>query len=523
MSEAVDRGITVTEIAAVDQPIEACPETTAAFVGRALRGPLNTPVLVHHFGDFRRRFGDVWARSSLGPAVKQFFDHGGKNLYVVRVANNARGALLCVPAEGSALVLRAVEPGSTERLRAAVDYDGIEETDAEHFNLTVQRLDPATGLLVDQEIFTRVSFLENAENFVADRLQSSDMVRVEMPFPKHRPEATTGFSSRYDLRWLEPVQPGTDGGELTAYDLIGSFERGSGMFALEQVEHFDLLYLPATGRDIDAGPAAILAAEMYCRRRGSMLVVDPAPQWQTVRQVVQGMRDRGYASPNLVSYFPRLVDRAATGAAAVGENAVRAAGGALAGLLCKLDRNYGPWHGLEAGGLRFQSSLVPEVELDEDEAHNLSRAGVNAVLRGPAGRTRVAGSVTMARGSEPHRVFKSLSVRRLCLRVVNTIDLATRWAVFEKPDRRLTARIRGQVLAYLATLYDLGALETDRFLVQCDAGLTNRRDRLEHGVTILLVFHPLGSNQPVSFTLHQTVAGCRVATTAFAPIAEHCA
>ena len=129
----------------------------------------------------------------------------------------------------------------------------------------------------------------------------------------------------------------------------------------------------------------------------------------------------------------------------------------------------------------------------------------------------------MARGSESHRVFKSLPVRRLCLRVVNTIDLATRWAVFEKPDRRLTARIRGQVLAYLSTLYDLGALENDRFIVQCDAGLTKRSDRLEHGVTILLVFHPLGSNQPISFTLHQTVAGCRVATTAFAPIAEHCA
>ena len=82
----------------MDQPIDAAPETTAAFVGRALRGPLNTPVLVHTFGEFRRRFGAAWSRSSLGPAVKQFFDHGGRNLYVVRVANNARGAMICLPA-----------------------------------------------------------------------------------------------------------------------------------------------------------------------------------------------------------------------------------------------------------------------------------------------------------------------------------------------------------------------------------------------------------------------------------------
>jgi hypothetical protein len=106
----------------MDQPIDASPETTAAFVGRALRGPLNTPVLVKSFGEFRRRFGDVWSRefrrrfgdvwsrSSLGPAVRHFFEHGGIQLYIVRVANNARGAMICLPASGSALVLRAVEP-----------------------------------------------------------------------------------------------------------------------------------------------------------------------------------------------------------------------------------------------------------------------------------------------------------------------------------------------------------------------------------------------------------------------------
>ncbi|MDH3304239.1 MAG: phage tail sheath family protein, partial [Gammaproteobacteria bacterium] len=96
MSEAVDHGITVTEIAAMDQSIDLSKETTAAFVGRALRGPLNSPVLLKNFGEFRRRFGDIWSRSSLGPAVNQFFEHGGRRLYVVRVANNARGAMICL-------------------------------------------------------------------------------------------------------------------------------------------------------------------------------------------------------------------------------------------------------------------------------------------------------------------------------------------------------------------------------------------------------------------------------------------
>src|SRR5690606_30702480 len=87
-------GITVTEIAPMDGPVDVCPETIAAFVGRALRGPLNTPVLLRNCAEFRRRFGGIWPRSSLGIAVEQFFDHGGKQLYVVRVANGARGAMI---------------------------------------------------------------------------------------------------------------------------------------------------------------------------------------------------------------------------------------------------------------------------------------------------------------------------------------------------------------------------------------------------------------------------------------------
>ncbi|HEX2140114.1 MAG TPA: hypothetical protein VHG33_10420, partial [Woeseiaceae bacterium] len=75
MSDVIGRGITVTEIAAMDQPIDTGRETTAVFIGRALRGPLDTPVTLGSFADFRRRFGGTWHHSSLGPAVEQFFDH----------------------------------------------------------------------------------------------------------------------------------------------------------------------------------------------------------------------------------------------------------------------------------------------------------------------------------------------------------------------------------------------------------------------------------------------------------------
>jgi phage tail sheath protein FI len=517
LSDAVDRGITVTEIAAMGQPVDVCPESTAAFVGRALRGPLNTPVLVANFGEFRRRFGDVWGRSSLGPAAKQFFEHGGKRLYVVRVANNARGAMLCLPASGSALVMRAVEPGSTEYIRAAVDYDGVADDDEDLFNLTLQRVNPVTGTVIDQEFFKKLSWEQDSSSFVADELLSSDIARVEQPYPTHRPERTTASGRSYESTYVDHAQSGTDGTELSNYDLIGSRRKRSGLFALEQIESFDLLYLPPPGKGRDLGPAAVLAAERYCRERSAMLIVDPSSEWESAEDAVKGVRELGYASPDLLSYFPRVLERGGN------DDTARPVGAALAGLLCKQDRNYGPWQSLDQGGLGLNRRLRPALEIDEEDEKLLLRAGLNVLTRPSTGKARIIGAVTMGRGSEAHRKFSKLPVRRFCLQMVNTIVKATRWAVFETGDRALAARLRGQVLTYLHCLSDLGAFVNDDFMVQCDAGVSHREDSKEHGVTILLVFHPLGCDEPISLTLHQTAAGFRVGSTAFGLTIRHSA
>src|SRR5690606_1319243 len=235
LADAIGRGITVSEIAPMDQPIGVDPETTAAFIGRALRGPLDVPVPVGSVAEFRRRFGDGWPKGSLGPAVEQFFAHGGRRLYVVRVANGARGAMLCLPAAHGVLVLRGVEPGSTERIRAAVDYDRIAPDDGEHFNLTLQRLVPGTNLVADQEIYPRLSCREDDRAFVGSALAGSGIARPQWPLPSARPRATASRDPR-SPGYVEPVQPGSDGSELTDYDLVGSAEQGTGIFALEQVE-----------------------------------------------------------------------------------------------------------------------------------------------------------------------------------------------------------------------------------------------------------------------------------------------
>lgn len=511
MSDALHRGITVTEIAPMDRSIDAFTETTGAFVGRALRGPLNTPVLIENFAAFRRRFGGIWNRSSLGPAVEQFFEHGGRRLYVVRVANNARGAMICLPAEGGVLSLRALEPGSTENIRAAVDYDGI--VDGEHFNLTVQRIAAESGLVADQEIYLRLACSEMSRSFVGDVLMDSSLVRVSTPIPENRPSRTTRPGVSFESSYIGHAEEGDDGSPLSDYDLVGSARSSTGLFALDRVDHFDLLYLPPPARHRDLGPAAILAAEQYCRKRGALMIMDPPAHWLSAEEALGGLREFGLCSANTLGYFPRMLANDDAGEVA------RPVGGAIAGSLCKLDRTQGPWQELDQRGFGFDRKLKPAVDMDVDAAHTLVREGVNVIAGRLAGRASLCGSVTLGHGAQIERLFASLTTRRLCLMITNTIERAIRWAVFEPNETRVAHRIDAQIHAYMASLADAGAFADANFVVQCDAGLHTHPVDPHRGVTVLLVFRPAGCDESISLTLHQTVTGCRVATTAFAPVA----
>ncbi|MDJ0907350.1 MAG: hypothetical protein QNI96_15135 [Woeseiaceae bacterium] len=508
MSDALGRGITVTEIAAMDQPVDVTPETTAAFVGRTLRGPLNTPVLVKNVGEFRRRFGDSWPESGMGPAVHDFFEHGGTRLYIVRVANNARGAMICLPAEGSALVLRAVEPGSAETLRAAVDYDGVESDDL--FNLTLQRVDSNTGHVLDQEYFQRVSYLKDSEQYVVDALLTSDMARVESPLPTHRPESTVGLEHGIGVEYVEASQAGADGNALSDYDLVGSRAASTGIFALDNVERFDVLYLPPVADGVDAGPTAALAAELYCRQRGALLITDPRPEWEDAEEAVAGLRGLGYASPYMLGYFPRIRDSRHP------DSPPRPAGGAIAGLLAKLDALHGPWETLDQQGLGLKRHYRPAISLDEEDQVLLERSGLNSLVVDGTHRLRVSGDRTLARGTEPHRRQTKLPVQRLCLALNHAIDAATRWAVFERPGPRLAELVQAQVSASFIALFEHGALADANFDVACN--VERAAGNGPHAIELLLSFTPAGCRYPLSFTLHQTVAGCRVTSTAFAPV-----
>ncbi|HEX6745755.1 MAG TPA: phage tail sheath subtilisin-like domain-containing protein [Longimicrobium sp.] len=97
MPEYLAPGVYVEEVELGPRPIEGVSTSTTGFVGAAVRGPVNKPVLVTNVGEYQRIFGgylgerldgqDLGDRRWLPYSVEGFFQNGGSRAYVVRVAN----------------------------------------------------------------------------------------------------------------------------------------------------------------------------------------------------------------------------------------------------------------------------------------------------------------------------------------------------------------------------------------------------------------------------------------------------
>lgn len=483
-------GITVREGAGADQPIGRLPTATTGFVGRTLRGPVATPVRVHSFAEFQQVFGGLWQPSMLAYAVEHFFDNGGREAVVVRVVNGAAPATISLPCGGATLTLAALSPGSREVLRASVDYDNIAPAEDDRFNLVVQRVRTLGSEHVeDQEIFRRLSTLPGTTRHVAGALQESQLVRVRGEVPAVRPDRTFRPGARHPIGYVDSNPDGDDGAPLTDYDLIGSAERGTGLFALRAVEDLHFVCIPPPARDRDLGPSVLLVAAQFCRDHRTLLIVDPPAAWASCDDALQGLRELAFQSDHALMCFPRVqaFDKMRGRYETFGNC------GAVAGALARMDAHRPPWESGPDEPLLVRPGTRPQQVLGDADAQRLSAHGVNPlhVVR-PAG-PGAPPLKTLARGSGVGPDSSLLTRRRRQLLVLNSIEQGTRWARFEARDRQTWARLARQVHAFLLGLAAGGAFGRGPDLqsseVVCDERLNTASD-LEAGVVHCLVSLP---------------------------------
>ena len=479
-------GIQVQEEAGSGQSIAEAPTAVTAFVGRCLRGPVNRPVRIAGFNEFQRIFGGLWQPSTLSYAVEQFFENGGRAAVIVRVTNGARCCTLSLPAANEALVLQALAPGTREFLRAAVDYDGIGDNEEDAFNLVIQRVrTPGSEHIEDQEIYRRVSIQPDSPRSVATLLAESALARVTGELPRLRPDPTPRHDPRGIAGYVFSGTDADDGAPLTDYDIIGSAAHETGLFALNTADGFNLLCIPPLARDVDLGASTLLVANRYCRERRAILFVDPPVSWDSAAKALAEMRHWPLPSDSACMFFPRLLgyDKLR------GRFEAFAPSGAIAGTLSRASEHWPVWTSACGEDAIVRPGLRPACAVDDEQRSRLASIGVNTVqaVRRPGRESPKA--CTLAGPGAIAADWRSLSMKRLALLVVNSIERGTRWMVFEPNEPAAWRRATQQLHEFMAALEDRGAFAErepgDRWFVVCDERVNRERNR-EQGIVNLM-------------------------------------
>jgi phage tail sheath protein FI len=174
-------GVYIQELPSGVRTITGVSTSVTAFVGAARRGPIDEAVHVLGFADFERRFGGLQEDAELGYAVRQFFQNGGADAWVIRIAKNAAAASLPLvdAAAADVLVLTARDEGNAGNLvEVAVDHDTANP--ASTFSLVLAYADPDDPTQNRREAFADLSMNSGDPRYAVDVINDgSQLVAAE--------------------------------------------------------------------------------------------------------------------------------------------------------------------------------------------------------------------------------------------------------------------------------------------------------------------------------------------------------
>jgi len=500
-------GIQFAATSSAEQPIARASAQLTAFVGRTLRGPLHQPIIIRSFADFQQHFGGLWQPSPLSYAVEHFFEQGGRQAVIVRVANGAAPVTLSLKCGRETLRLEARAPGTREFLRASVDYDHVDGNDEQSFNLVIQRVrSPGSERVEEQETFRALSVDPQSPRFVTSVLLESDLMRVRGDVPLTRPDRTLMPGTNLPVGYVSSNPDGDDGRPISDYDVIGSAARGTGLFALESVDDLAFVYIPPLARVIDVGVSALLVATRFCRDKRAMLIVDPPSSWESASEAIRALRALDFRSDNALMFFPRIsaMDRLR------GRVEVFGNGGAVAGLLSRSGDAVAAAVSEREPEPMLRSAAKLAKEVNGSDRWLLAAMGVN-VLQSVRNPDREWPALrTLACGASASSDWTYLAQRRFALFVINAIERGTRWCAGMPNAAGTWLRISRQISSFLSELRSAGAFASvpadQAFLVICDERINDAGD----GINILVQFAATHAGAYHSFLLTHRPGGAVV-------------
>lgn len=488
-------GVYIEEAESAVHPIVGVATSVTAFVGRALRGPVNEAVTITSFGDFQRIFGGVWLESNVGYAVQDFYRNGGSTAIIVRVHKTVANdtANLTFGSGTDEIVLNAASAGKWGAdLSAVIDNDVSDPTDTTLFNLTVT--DDATKTV---ETFRNISYATSSPRRYDHVLAGqSNLVRATTSLP------TTTLGA---FPATATVAGGLDGDPVDATVFTGGTLRADkhGLYALETADLVNIIVIPpyTTAGEIDSTVMTDTIA--YAVERRAIMIIDPPAAWTSLANAVSGARTF-QASPNAAVYFPPVQEADPLRG---GQLVTLAPSGSMAGVMARTDASRGVWKAPAGLGATVAGAQGMSVALTDLEIGELNPLGVNCLRSSPGAGITAWGARTRNGNDRLADQWKYLPVRRTALFIEESLYRGTQWVVFEPNDAALWAAIRLNVGAFMSTLFRQGAFAgttpRDAFFVKCDAETTTPADVDAGIVNIVVGFAPLKPAEFVVIVLEQ--------------------
>jgi len=543
MPEYLSPGVYVEEVDRGPKPIEGVGTAMAAFVGfsekaeitREIDGELvtedllNKPQLVTNWSQFVERYGSFVPGAYLAHSVYGYFTNGGSRCYVVSVRTIPRAEAALLNSAGKPqLVVRARQAGfeglrlrvriedvkelptATKRRKAAA-ADGDEKAedsssdDGGSFTLIVERSKTSGGWRVE-ETFKGVTLEKAKTNGTQEVLVQYENNKapqlVELLIPNASAPLATLFPKEQEQGFtIEKAQLPAP----TSSEFQGEVTDRTGVEGLEVLDDVTMvcvpdLMSPMPGGEVDQDTIKAVQTMMigHCERLGDRVAILDAPRDMTPQEIKTWRMDTaGFDSSYAALYYPwiQVMDPVTNRPIQVPPS------GHMAGIWARNDNTRGV-HKAPANEV-VQGAIGLSYQTTKGEQDTLNPNGVNCIRAFPGRGIRVWGARTLS--SNPS--WRYVNVRRLFNFVEKSIEGGTQWIVFEPNDRKLWARVRRDVNAFLKVVWRSGALfgstPDEAFYVKCDDELNPPETRDLGQLVIEIGMAPVKPAEFVIFRISQ--------------------
>ena len=304
---------------------------------------------------------------------------------------------------------------------------------------------------------------------------------------------------------------GNNGAPSTSTEIIGSLATREGIYALEDVNIFNILCIPDTSNStLFPDPTSVLTdALAYCEQRRAFMIIDIPDNVNEVDEIRDWVNDNTGVLRNdhAAFYFPRVeIPDPLNDFRAL----LQPTSGTMAGLYARTDSERGVWKAPAGTEVVLRGVKALEYKLTDAENGALNPLGINCLRNFPVYGNISWGARTGRGADQLADEYKYIPIRRLALFLEESLYRGLQWAVFEPNDEPLWAQIRLNIGAFMHNLFRQGAFQgqkpSEAYFVKCDSETTTQNDRNLGIVNILVGFAPL---KPAEFVILkiQQIAG----------------